>query len=283
MTGFVEKQLHTRDGLNLYYRDYASPGSTKTPVICLSGTTQNSRVYEELAPHIARDRRVLCLDWRGHGRSDYSKDWRHYTFVEHRDDLLELLAKEGLAKVILLGTSVGGIAIIQIADHRPDVLLAGIINDAGPVMGAAGQKRVQEFMGLPLEFDTMEAATQGIKARSVAGVTLTDAEYLERTSRTFRRRPDGKIAPDMDPEYGRGFRERQSASDLWPAWDRLRDVPILAIRGAVSDMLDEVVLGEMVRRKPDLEIAVIPGRGHSPHLDEPEALAAIDRFLARLP
>lgn len=62
---FEEKRFRTRDRLNLYYRDHANSKSTKAPVLCLSDTTANSRVYEELAPHLQRKRRVLCLDGCG--------------------------------------------------------------------------------------------------------------------------------------------------------------------------------------------------------------------------
>lgn len=223
------------------------------------------------------------MDWRGHGRSDHDPDWRHYTFPELRDDILELLATERIPNVVIIGTSVGGIIAIQLAPHRPEVITGAIINDAGPVMGEAGRKRVQEFMGLTMEFDSVEDASREIKARAVPGITLSDQEWLERTRRTFRRRADGKVVPDMDPDYGRGFRERQGSGDPWPAWDAMRPIPALAIRGAVSDILDRTVLAEMKRRKPDLEVAEVPGRGHCPHLDEPEALRAIDDFLARVP
>ncbi|MSO64256.1 MAG: alpha/beta hydrolase [Alphaproteobacteria bacterium] len=283
MPAYVEKTLKTRDGPNLYYRDYANSAARSTPVLCLSGTTQNSRIYDELAPHLQRQRRVLCMDWRGHGRSDYDPDWRHYSYFEDRDDVLDLLASETLAKVIVIGTSLGGIVTMHIAPHRPDVLAGAIMNDVGPVIGAAGRQRLHDNMGLPMVFDSFAAAMQANKERNGKGVTLSDAEWLERTRRTFKEQADGKVVPDMDPMYGRVFRERSRPPDWWSNWEAMKAIPVLAVRGGVSDILDEPTLAEMKRRKPDLVTVVVPGRGHCPHLDEPEALRAIDGFLARLP
>ncbi|EQD43082.1 hydrolase, alpha/beta fold family protein, partial [mine drainage metagenome] len=59
-------------------------------------------------------------------------------------------------------------------------------------------------------------------------------------------------------------------------------MPTLVIRGELSDILSPEILERMRRVKPDLESLIVPGRGHAPLLDEPEALGAIDRFLARL-
>ncbi|MBM3503928.1 MAG: alpha/beta hydrolase [Alphaproteobacteria bacterium] len=282
MAVFQEKRFRTRDGLNLYYRDYPNPGSRKTPVLCLSGTTQNGRIYEELAQRLMKDRRVLCMDWRGHGQSDYDPDWQHYSYFVDRDDVLELLAHERVPRVVVIGTSLGGIVTMHIAPDRMDVLAGAIMNDVGPVIGVAGRQRLHDNMGLPMVFASFEEASRANRERNGAGVTLSEAEWMERTRRTFRMR-DGKVVPDMDPMYGRVFRERRRPPDWWPAWEAMKAIPVLSVRGGVSDILDEPTLAEMKRRKPDLEIAVIPGRGHCPHLDEPESIAAIDRFLARLP
>ena len=103
MSDFVEKKFNTRDGLDLYYRDYSNPNAEGPPILCLSGTTQNSKVYEELALRLMRSHRVLCMDWRGHGASARDPNWRHYTYQVDRDDVLELLSQEKINQVIIIG------------------------------------------------------------------------------------------------------------------------------------------------------------------------------------
>lgn len=279
---YEEKRFKAQDGLSLYYRDYATAASSQTPVLCLSGTTQNSKVYSELADRLAEDRRVLCMDWRGHGQSEYDADWEHYTYFTDRDDVLDLLGHEKLHRVIIIGTSLGGIVTMHIVLERPEAIAGVVMNDVGPVIGAAGRQRLHDNMGLPMLFDTFEEAAAAMKARAEAGGTLSDTAWLERARRVFKQSDDGKVAPDMDPVYGRVFRERKRPPDWWSSWEAMKTMPVLAVRGAISDILDEEVLAEMQRRKPDMQSVTVAGRGHCPHLDEPEAQAAIDAFLANL-
>jgi len=280
MPDFTEKRFTARDGLGLYYRDFAGPPG-KTPVLCLSGTTGNSKQYEELATRLRAHRRVLCMDWRGHGQSDYDPDWEHYSYFVDRDDVLDLLAHEKLDQVVIVGTSLGGIVTMYVALERPDVIAGVVMNDVGPVIGAGGRQRLHDNMGKPMVFSSFEEAAAAQKERAERGITLSDAEWLARTKQTFRKR-DGKIVPDMDPVYGKVFRSRNRPPDWWDSWTAMKDKPVLVVRGAVSDILDEDVLAEMARRKPDMRKAIVPGRGHCPSLSEPEARAAIDAFLADL-
>jgi len=278
MPDFVEKRFTTRDGLSLYYRDFDGPAG-KTPVLCLSGTTGNSKQYLELATRLRAERRVLCMDWRGHGQSDYDPDWEHYSYFVDRDDVLDLLAHENLDRVVIIGTSLGGIVTMHIALERPDAIAGVVMNDVGPVIGAAGRQRLHDNMGKPMVFDSFEDAAAAQKERAEAGITLTDAEWLDRTKCIYKNR-EGKVVPDMDPVYGKVFRARKRPPDWWNSWDVMKDKPVLVIRGAVSDILDEDVLAEMAKRKPDMKKAIVPGRGHCPSLAEPEAVTAIEAFLA---
>ncbi len=280
MSAHTEKRFTARDGLSLFYRDFAGPPG-KTPVLCLSGTTGNSKQYLDTAARLSRARRVLCMDWRGHGRSDYDPDWEHYSYFVDRDDVLDLLDHEKLDKVFIIGTSLGGIVTMHIALERPDAIAGVVMNDVGPVIGTAGRQRLHDNMGKPMVFDSFEEASMAQKERAEKGITLSDAEWLARTRLVFKEK-DGKVVPDMDPVYGRVFRARKRPPDWWDSWEAMKDKPVLVIRGAESDILDEDVLAEMARRKPDMKKAIVPGRGHCPSLNEPEAVGAIDAFFAGL-
>jgi pimeloyl-ACP methyl ester carboxylesterase len=126
-----------------------------------------------------------------------------------------------------------------------------------------------------------EAAAQ---VRSVSGPALPDLaesrwEVLAR--RSYRQAADGMLHPDSDPMIGEVLRGSSRAGrDLWGLWKMLEGIPVLAIRGALSDFLSAPVLRRMQQEKPDLVTVSVPARGHTPLLDEPEAIAAIDRFLA---
>lgn len=127
----LEAHFTTRDGLRLYYRDYAGP-QEHAPVLCLAGSTSNSKSFDDLAPHIARTRRVLTMDWRGHGQSYWDPDENHYGFQVDADDVVELLAHLGIPKVVIIGTSRGGIITMVLGQSNPEVLAGAIMNDIGP-------------------------------------------------------------------------------------------------------------------------------------------------------
>jgi pimeloyl-ACP methyl ester carboxylesterase len=92
------------------------------------------------------------------------------------------------------------------------------------------------------------------------------------------------LEPDADPMIGEVVRNSAGAGrDLWPLWGALRPLPVLALRGQLSDLLSAQTLARMQREKPDLQTAVIVERGHTPLLDEPECLDRIDRFLEARP
>ncbi|MBV8341123.1 MAG: hypothetical protein JO173_01970, partial [Gammaproteobacteria bacterium] len=84
---------------------------------------------------------------------------------------------------------------------------------------------------------------------------------------------------DADPGIAASLRGSAAAPDLWPLWSALARVPMLAIRGANSDLLSAATLARMQREKPDLEALTVANRGHPPRLDEPECVAAIEAFL----
>ena len=101
---FQDRYWTSPDGLKLHFRDYpGDPG--KLPVLCLHGLTRNARDFELLAEHIAPARRVLAIDVRGRGDSEYAKDSATYNPVTYVGDVLALLAQEGIERFVSIGTS----------------------------------------------------------------------------------------------------------------------------------------------------------------------------------
>ena len=94
---------------------------------------------------------------------------------------------------------------------------------------------------------------------------------------------DGAIRPAYDPAIASGMEGDEPSTvppDLWPMWDALAGIPILLIRGAITDLLSAETAAKMEERhKGFFERVEIPDTGHAPILDEPEAVTAIRRFL----
>jgi pimeloyl-ACP methyl ester carboxylesterase len=280
MSQFDEKSFTTQDGLKIHYRDYAGADSEKTPVLCLPGSSANSMSFDDMAPRYAADRRVLTLDWRGHGNSDWDPDYKNYGFETDRDAVYELLKTENLDRIVIIGTSRGGLIAMFIALTRPELLAGVVLNDIGPVVGQAGLERLQRVFALNSTFGSYQEAGQAMKERLGITVTdLTDEDWTRHATRAYAQNDDGKFRPNFDPGYARSFAETKSGADLWPLFEALAGVPTLAIRGEKSDVLESGTLDEMARRNPNLITATIPGRTHCPYLDKPASLKALDSFL----
>ncbi len=285
--GFDERYYAASDGLELYYRDYPC-ASEYTPVLCIPGLTRNARDFEFIAAHIAQTRRVLVADLRGRGKSAYTKDHRHYSVAVEAADMMRLLDDAGLSRVIVLGTSRGGIVAMAMAATRRGVLQGAILNDIGGEIEARGLARILEFIGREPPIPDWNVAAAGLqRAYAAAFPNVSDRQWMA-FARAIYRDQEGKIVPDYDPRLGDAMRESSASVkangpnlSLWPLFSALGPVPTLVLRGAHSDLLSAATVTRMATLKSDFVSVTIPDRGHVPFLDEPEAVAAIDTFLAR--
>ena len=203
--------------------------------------------------------------------------------------VVALLAAEGLHKVIIIGTSLGGILAMLIAGFKPECLEAVVLNDVGPEIAPEGAARIAGYVGVMPAIRTWEDAAEAQKKLNAAAFPdWTDEDWMAFARRTFKEGDTGRPLPDYDAGIGRAFREPPPAEnappppDLWAAYRALGPIPTLVIRGALSDILAEKTLDQMKFEKPNLVTVTIPGSGHTPTLSEPQSIAAIDDFLSRL-
>jgi len=273
------------DGLRLYYRRFGSEHRSAgcCPVLCLPGVTRNSRDFEALARHIAARRLVLTPDLRGRGRSQHDPDSSRYHPASYLNDLWLLLDRERIERTLVIGTSLGGLLAMMMAAMRPARIAGIVLNDIGPEVARDGLDRICAYVGrLPAAASWDDAASALRKVNGQALPGLTEADWLVLARQSYREGPDRRPVPDLDPAIGDVMRAAAGAAapDLWPLWRSLAQVPALAIRGAVSDILLPATFERMAREHASLECIEVPERGHAPLLDEPSALRAIDEFLA---
>ncbi len=279
-----DRYFSSADGLRLYYRDYACAEAGRVPVLCLPGLTRNSRDFESIALRIRRSRRVLSADLRGRGLSQHDPNWRNYHPGTYVVDVARLLADAGVPRVIVLGTSLGGILAMVIAATASQALAGVILNDVGPEVAPEGLQRIASYVGRNDPVRTWdEAAAQARATYGLAWPEATDEDWMNFARRSYTD-VDGVPQLAMDPMIGEAVRAAPAgaAPDLWPVFAALRPIPTLALRGALSDVLSQDTFDRMAREKPDLERVTVARRGHPPMLDEPECVAAIEQFLARI-
>jgi len=269
--------------LRLYARLYAARRGTGLPVLCLPGLTRNSRDFVSLAPHLREQREVLAADLRGRGQSERDADASHYQLMTYVQDAFALLDARKLERVIIVGTSLGALMAMVMAATRPERIAGAVLNDAGPELDPAGVRRIAGYAGkLPPVSTWTQAAEQAKSVYGSALPGLTDSEWLAFARRGYRESSTGTPVPDVDPKIAEAFKSpAPTPMDLWPLYAQIRSTPMLVIRGELSDILSEATVARMAREKADLQRITVPNRGHTPLLDEPECLAAIDAFLAR--
>lgn len=282
-SAFSEHFFQSADGLDLYYRQFGAPaGEQGFSVVCLPGLTRNSRDFEAVALELGKRHHVLTPDLRGRGRSAYDPNWANYNPLQYMQDTLRLLDAGGVQRCAVIGTSLGGLIAMLLGVTQPQRVAGLVINDIGPVLDPAGVARIRSYAGkLPSARSWEEAGAQAKLVHAAAFPGLDDAEWLNFARRTYRQ-DDGALRPDVDPNIVRTFADASSsAPDLWPVFRQLR-MPLLTIRGALSDLFSAETLEQMRTIRPDMQTLVVPDRGHAPTLEEPACRAAIDCFLGEL-
>lgn len=293
MVEIAERYWTSLDGLKLYARDHSpADGPARLPVICLHGLTRNSRDFEVLAPHLAaRGRRVLALDVRGRGRSAWDPHPMNYNPAIYAGDVAALCEQAGISRALFIGTSMGGLITMTLAALRPDMVAGAVLNDVGPQVGAAGLARIGGYVGGAPEVRTWaEAAAYARATNGEALPGLDDSDWDRFARRIFRQAADGQLVLDYDPAISEVFKIAPTAApaaappDLWPLFAALATGrPLLLIRGETSDILEAETAERMALAAPHMRRVDVVGVGHAPTLEEPQAIAALDAFLAEAP
>lgn len=281
---YEDRYFVVRDGLRLHYRDYAGGSSDRPPILCLHGLTRNARDFAEFAERHSPAFRILALDFRGRGASQYDPQPMRYNPLTYAADVIELLDALQIDQAIFVGTSLGGLVTMTVAAKAPRRIAATVLNDIGPDVDAAGIDRILSYVGNDVRFNRWDQAAQAIAANYGAAFDRYTDEDWAKMARRNCREEDGEIRFDYDMAIAEPFRTTGPTPhvDLWPLIDVLASKPLLVIRGAKSDLLTAATLAGMQTRGPDVKVAVVDGVGHAPELNEPEAAAAIDAFLKSL-
>lgn len=285
--GFRSVYVTAKDGLKLHLREYGDRQAAGLPVVCLPGLTRASVDFHPLAYALAhraeRPRRVLALDFRGRGLSEYDPDPAHYAVPIEADDVLSVLAACAAEPAIFVGTSRGGIVTMALGTMRPTAIAGAVLNDIGPVIEMSGLLRIREYVGkLPKPQSFAEGAEI---IRNLFGDQFPkfgEREWIASAYRTWREE-NGKLVVAYDPALADTLTSVDANTplpDMWPQFESLGHVPMLVIRGALSDILSAATVVEMgARRQQKLDVLEVPDQGHAPLLIEPEVIARIAAFI----
>lgn len=275
------------DGLRLHARCFGGLGTAGIPVVCLPGLARTAADFDVLATALSRDgphpRRVIALDYRGRGLSQYDSNPANYSLpIELADVLAVITALEALPAVFI-GTSRGGILTMLLAAVRPTAIAAAILNDIGPVIEPQGLMRIKSYVGkLPQPRNFEEGAE--ILRRLFHGQfpKLGLEDWLAGARRIFKEE-NGRMVTTYDPKLAttmEGIDLEKPIPTLWKEFDALANVPLMVVRGENSDILSKKTIADMKTRRAEMQILEVNDQGHAPLLAERETIARIKEFVA---
>ena len=269
----------------------ATPSSNPKPdLICLSGLSRNSYDFHNFALIMnKKGHRVITLDYRGRGESEYDPNPENYNIGSYIEDLRHLLIVTNIHEFVLVGTSLGGIIGMFTAAAMPRVLKAVVLNDIGTEIDCQWTKDIVEKMEKNQSFASWEQAVEHIKNSMKWLNHLSEEQLLERTKWYFREDSHARIARKWDINILKAIKTDQS-SNFWAQFLSLANIPTLLVRGGDSDILSHDLFSDMEKtlkqkqtnNKKTILSVEIPNRGHAPDLDEPKFIKAFDALVSAI-
>lgn len=287
MPDFQDHFCTSADGLKIHARAIGPRETAALPVLCLPGLTRTTEDFAVLAAALATDakqpRRVIAIDYRGRGLSDYDPDPAHYSVPVEAGDVMALAASLGITRAILVGTSRGGIISMALAASQPALIAGIVMNDIGPVVELQGLLKIKGYVGerpVPASYDDAAGAIRALFADVFPN--LTDADWLAWAKRAFRDQ-NGRLVQTYDPKLAAALAGITLETPMAPAWelfDAMKTIPLLLIHGELSDLLSFESVKAMKARKPDLQLVSVADQGHAPLLDDKPTMDRIAAFCA---
>lgn len=232
-------------------------------------------------------RRVIALDARGRGLSEYDHNPQNYNLLVELGDLVAVLTALAVGPAVFIGSSRGGLVTMHLGVTRPSAIAGVVLHDIGPVIEPQGLARLKGYIGkLPQPGNFAEGADILRQLFHGQFPKLTAEQWLAFARRSWRRcEPSAKGGGALVPTYDVRLSGTLDAVDiekplppLWNEFDALARVPILVIRGARSDVLSAETVAAMAARHPGLESIEVPDQGHVPLL-EGDLVARIVEFV----
>ena len=276
MTEVIDELIELR-GLRFHYRDWTSQQVNAPDLVLLHGYTGHCRSWDAFAKVMTKQYRVLALDQRGHGETEWAPADQYGT-MEMVADLDAFVSALRLERFVLLGLSMGGMVAIAYAGTRPAQLERLVIVDIAPEIAAEGIRNIQQSVARSDVFDSVEEA---FRSARVDNPIPPEGHHYDRVRASLMRTDEGK----WTYRYDRALRDpgnqrlRLAVEEGWNSVASF-NVPTLLIRGEHSPLLSRDVADKFVSIAKNSQLVEVPGSGHPVPLDKPEGfLDAIQTFL----
>lgn len=268
--GFHRLAMHT----------WGPPDSVEATTICVHGLTRTGRDFDRLAEALAKDRRVLCPDVAGRGRSDWLATAEAYGYPQYNADMTAVLARSDAERVDWVGTSMGGLIGMMLAAQPGTPIRRLVLNDIGPFVPASALRRLAEYVGGNPHFPTFADAVAYIREVHAPFGALSEAQWRHLAEHAVRADPAGGYRLAYDPKIAAPLADPEAIEDidLWDLWKAIT-CPVLVLRGADSDLLTPETARDMAKGRAQVAVREIAGAGHAPALLDDDQIAAVCDWL----
>lgn len=281
-TGPISHTLRCPDSQGSHRMAYTSWGDPENPrvLVCVHGLTRNGRDFDYLAQALCDHYRVICPDVVGRGKSAWLVDKSAYAVPQYVSDMLVLLARLDVERVDWLGTSMGGLIGMYLGAQIDSPIRRMVLNDVGPVITRSSLQRIAGYVCAYPDWASLEEAEAYARQVSAPFGQLDAVQWRRLTQYWLTQGENGRWHFNYDPEIAQPFRQAflfQNV-ELWPVYEALR-CPVLAIRGAESDLLTREAWEAMGSRGPRARLAEVPEVGHAPMFQTSEQIQLVREFL----
>jgi pimeloyl-ACP methyl ester carboxylesterase len=280
---FIEKKvksLHPGGFHDIVYSEF--PGDPARTVVCVHGLARTGRDFDWLAQTLSdRGYRVICPDMAGRGRSAPFENPAWYNYPQYMADMVSVLAHIDAKQVDWIGTSMGGIIGMMLANQKNHPIRRMIINDIGPFIPKEALQRIKTYVTLNPAYSTWDSYFSAFRGRMVSFGLETEDEwnYLARVSSKQEANGHYRLAYDTGVAFGLENSGPVTDLDLWPLWPAV-DMPLLLLRGSESDVLSRETLDKMMVGKK-AEAVTFAGVGHAPALMSDQQIGVVRDWLAK--
>lgn len=265
---------------SLTYYEWGNPLASKT-VLCVHGLTRNARDFDFLAQALAGHYRVICVDMPGRGKSERLSDPLQYNYLTYLADMQFLISSLQITSFHWVGTSMGGIIGMMLANALPGAMSSLVLNDIGCLIPAAGLRRILSYAGVKMQFSGMDEAQRALR-ETMSSFGISEEQHWQHIfTHSLITQPDGTVRMAYDAAIMSSFPKPEEIVDvnLWGTWEGVTKIPTLLLRGEQSDILPLEVAGQMQQLHPALKLETIRATGHAPMLMTHDQIGMVSGWL----
>jgi pimeloyl-ACP methyl ester carboxylesterase len=264
------------DGRKMSYLKW---GAGAPRLVLVHGGSQNAHTWDTVALGLGEP--LLAVDLPGHGHSDWRDD-AAYSPASMATDLEEVVAAHAPQAEVVVGMSLGGLTSLALAGCAPSLVRRLALVDITPGVTGAKAKAVLDFVNGPQSFpsfdDLLARTIEHNPTRTVTSLRrgiLHNAKQLDDGSWQWRYDRRSHVRDEKAQS------DPVAQSALESLWDIVSGLgcPVTLFRGSLSPVVDDADVAELLRRRPNADINVVDGAGHSIQGDKPVELTSLLRGL----